>query len=217
MTNLLRRTAALVIAAILLPCLAAAATTDRYRLAGVLAVGPDYLGILELPAGGQVLVRKGTVLEGGGRVVLIDAQRVRLAFPGRPLVEVTLDGSGAPAQVPVALGVVQEQSDHGHIMIRSLDPDAFDDAVQRSPGPAGKSVATGSKGKDPALDTALRLAPILNLPPNSRVVAVNEQPVKSAEQAVKTIQQTFDQGMPPRLNLVNDGGEFRVYLKPPES
>jgi len=89
--------------------------------------------------------------------------------------------------------------------------------VQRSPVPAGKSAATGSKSKDPALDTALRLAPILNLPPNSRVVAVNEQPVKSAEQAVKTIQQTLDQGMPPRLNLVNDGGEFRVYLKPPES
>jgi len=213
MTNILRRAAVLAVAAILLPSLAAAGGTDRYRLAGVVAVGPDYLGILELPGGDQLLVRKGSVVEGGGRVVLLDATRLRIAFPGRPPLDIALDGSGAPAQVPVALGVVGEQSDQGHVMIRSVDPDAFDAAVKRSTVPAGQPPATAAKGKDPALEAALRLAPILNLPPNSRVVAVNEQPVRSADQVIKTIQQTLDKGMPPRLNLVNADGEFRVYLK----
>jgi hypothetical protein len=216
MKRLLRSAASVTLAAVLLSTPAVADDAGRYRLAGVMAVGPDYLGILELPGGGQLLVRRGSTLEDGGRVVVIDAARLRIAFPGRPTIEIALDGSGAPAQVPVSLGVLQEQSDNDHIMIRSIDPDAFGEAVKQRPA-AGPPAAKARKTGDPALDTALRLAPILNLPPNSRVVSVNEQPVLSAEQAVKTIQQTLDQGMPPRLNLVNAAGEFRVYLKVPET
>jgi hypothetical protein len=214
----MNRTLALLLTILLLPSVVTAAGAQGYRLAGVLAVGPDYLAILELPGGGQVLVRKGSTVAGGGQVVLLEASRLRIAFPGRQAVDVSLDGSGAAPQVPVALGVVQEQSDEDHVMIRQVDPAVFDEAVNRSsrdPAAASRAARTGGK-KDAGLETALRLAPILNLPPNSRVVTVNEQPVQSAEQAIRTIQRTFDEGMPPRLNLVNDGGEFRVYLKVPE-
>lgn len=42
-----------------------AGTADGYRLAGIIAVGDDYPGLLELPDGEQVLVRRGSTVEGG--------------------------------------------------------------------------------------------------------------------------------------------------------
>jgi hypothetical protein len=208
---------ALAVVAMLAPAPVTAGSTERYRLAGVMAVGPEYLGILQLPDGGQMLVRKGSVLEGGARVLLLDATRARIALPGKKPFDIALDGSGGLPEVSKAQGVVQEQSDHHRALIRRVDPDAFRAAAKLSVASAGMAAPVGAKTSDPTLETALRLAPILNLPPNSRIVAVNEQPVRSAEQVIRTIQKTLDQGMPPRLNLANNGREYRVYIKPPES
>jgi hypothetical protein len=160
---------------------------------------------------------KGSVLEGGARVLLLDATRARIALPGKKPFDIALDGSGGLPEVSKAQGVVQEQSDHHRALIRRVDPDAFRAAAKLSVASAGMAAPVGAKTSDPTLETALRLAPILNLPPNSRIVAVNEQPVRSAEQVIRTIQKTLDQGMPPRLNLANNGREYRVYIKPPES
>jgi hypothetical protein len=209
-----QRAIALVLAALLLPSLAAAAGADGYRLAGVLAVGPEYLAILELPGGDQQLVRKGSTLEGGGQVVLVDAHRLRIALSGRTI-ELNLDGSGAPAQVPLALGVVQEQTDNDRTLVRSLDTEAFSDALARSTKSTTTPAVqpTSKVTKDPAAETGRRLAPILNLPADSRVVMVNEQPVRSADQAIRLIEQAFQNNETPRLNVSSASGEeSRVYL-----
>jgi hypothetical protein len=60
-----------------------AGTSDGYRLAGIIAVGDDYLGLLELPGGEQVLVRRGSAVDGGGRIALLDAEQLRLVLPDR--------------------------------------------------------------------------------------------------------------------------------------
>jgi hypothetical protein len=206
----MNRTLALLLSALLLPSLVFAAGGNGYRLAGVLAVGPDYLAILELPGGQQQLVREGSTLDDGGRVVLVEASRLRIAGAAGTF-ELNLDGSGAPAQVPVALGVVQEQSDNDHIMVRRVDSEAFSASVAQSKTTPAKSPA--SKSRDAAAETGRRLAPILNLPPDSRVVQVNEQPVRSAEQAIRLIEQSFAENTAPRLNITSAAGdESRVYL-----
>jgi hypothetical protein len=217
MSRYMRRTIALLIAVLLLPSMVAAAVADGYRLAGILAVGPDYLAILELPGGQQQLVRKGNTLDGGGQVVLVDASRLRIALPGRTI-ELSLDGSGAPAQVPVALGVVQEQSDNERVLVRRVDSEAFSASVAQSQkAPAKPAAAPSSKARDPAAEAGRRLAPILNLPPDSRVVQVNEQPVRSAEQAIRLIEQSFQENTAPRLNITSAAGdESRVYLSASE-
>jgi hypothetical protein len=206
----MHRILALLLSALLLPSLVFASGGNGYRLAGVLAVGPDYLAILELPGGQQQLVREGSTLDDGGRVVLVEASRLRIALAGRT-VELNLDGSSAPAEVPMALGVVQEQSDNDRVMIRRVDAEAFSASVAQSKTTPAKSPA--AKNRDAAAETGRRLAPILNLPPDSRVMQVNEQPVRSAEQAIRLIEQSFAENTAPRLNITSAAGEeSRVYL-----
>lgn len=209
----MNRTLALLLSALLLPSVLVAAVAEGYRLAGVLAVGPDYLAILELPGGEQQLVRQGSTLDDGTRVVLVAADRMRIHQAGR-MIELNLDGSGRPAQVPLALGVLQEQTDHEGALIRRVDPAAFSASAAQS----GKATVTGPaptrNGKrDPAAETGRRLAPLLNLPTDSRVVAINEQPVRSAEQAIRLIEKSFEENTAPRLNVTSAAGdESRVYL-----
>jgi hypothetical protein len=208
----LHRALALLMSALLLSSVAMAAGGDGYRLAGVLAVGPDYLAILELPGGQQQLVRQGAVLEDGTRVVAVKADRLRIVQAGRT-VELNLDGAGGPAQVPAALGVVQEQSDTDRVMVRSVDAEAFSaSAAQAGKAATGSTPSRNGRG-DPAAEIGRRLAPILNLPTDSRVVAVNEQPVRSAEEAIRLIEQSFSTNTAPRLNITSAAGdESRVYL-----
>ncbi len=192
-----------------------ASTADGYRLAGIIAVAEDYLAVLELPGGGQVLVRRGSVLAGGGRVLLLDADRIRIALPDHVL-DLALDRSTGTPVVPASLGVVQEQSDDGNVLIRRVDPEAFSSSVARSSDATKPAPGTSAKGTrtDPAVEAGRRLAPILNLPPDSRIVAVNEQPVRSADQAAALIEKSLAAGVSPRLNITGAGGESRVYMSP---
>jgi len=212
MPTLLHRSLALLMSALLLSSIAMAASGDGYRLAGVLAVGPDYLAILELPGGQQQLWRQGAVLKNGTRVVAVKADRLRIVQAGRT-VELNLDGSGGPTQVPAALGVVQEQSETDRVFVRRVDAEAFSaSAAQAGKAASGSTPSRNGRG-DPAAEIGRRLAPILNLPTDSRVVAVNEQPVRSAEDAIRLIEQSFSENTAPRLNITSAAGdESRVYL-----
>ena len=194
-----------------------AGTGDGYRLAGIIAVGEDYLAVLELPGGEQVLVRRGSAVAGGGRIVLLDAERLRIALPDQ-VVDLALDRSLNAPVVPDGLGVVQEQMDDGNVLIRRVDPEAFGSSVARSRPAGAPTAGTASKVEpaDPAGEAGRRLAPILNLPPDSRIVAVNEQPVRSADQAIALIEQSLAAGVSPRLNITGAGGESRVYMSPAE-
>jgi len=192
-----------------------AGTTDGYRLAGIIAAGEDYLAVLELPGGEQVLVRRGSTVAGGGRIVLLDAERLRLALPDHVL-DLALDRSLNAPMVPAGLGVVQEQMDEGNVLIRRVDPTAFGSSVARSRAAAAPGTPATTKPADPAAEAGRRLAPILNLPPDSRIVAVNEQPVRSADRAIALIEQSLAEGVSPRLNITDAGGESRVYMSPAE-
>jgi hypothetical protein len=209
----MNRALALLLSTLLWPSVLMAAGAEGYRLAGVLAVGPEYLAILELPGGQQQLVRKGTTLADGASVVLVDARRLRITRGGRT-VELNLDGSGQPAEVPVALGVLQEQTDHEGALIRRVDAEAFSASTARTgKSPDAGSAPTRNGKRDAAAETGRRLAPILNLPLDSRVVQINEQPVRSAEQAIRLIEQSFAENTAPRLNITSAAGdESRVYL-----
>jgi hypothetical protein len=189
-----------------------AAAATGYRLTGIVAVGQDYLGFLEMPGGVQVLVRKGSVIEGGGRVLLLDAQRLRIGLPSG-VIELALEGSGRPATVAVpgpaaAVGGVELPPDQDNTLFRAVDPKRL-----------GQARAAAAKADDrrsqPSIATALHLAPILDLPPNSRVVAVNDQPVTSVDAAIAGIERALAGDIMATLNLAdsNGGQDTRVYVR----
>jgi hypothetical protein len=211
-----RRVLVLALTLLVLPsAVLLAGTADGYRLAGIIAVGEDYLAVLELPGGEQVLVRRGSEIAGGGRIQLLDADRMRIALPDHVL-DLALDRSLTAPVVPAGLGVVQEQTDDGNVLIRRVDPEAFGSSVAQSRAAARPAPGTPATGKrpDPAAEAGRRLAPILNLPPDSRIVAVNEHTVRSADQAVALIEQSLAAGVSPRLNITGAAGESRVYMSP---
>jgi hypothetical protein len=188
-----------------------------YRLAGVVAVGKDYLGFLELPDGGQVLVRKGSAISGGGHVVALDRERLRIAFPDRTI-ELSLQGSGTPSVPAASQGVLQGQVDREHVMVRDVDNGVLREALATQGTPASARPNQGSqKHVDPATEVGRRFASVVNIPLNSRVVAVNEVPVTSADATMALVDRSLAEGIALRLNLAGTGSgdlETRVYLSP---
>lgn len=185
--------------------------TNGYRLAGIVAVGSDYLGFLELPGGEQVLVRQGSVVKGGGRILLLDAGRMRIGLSSG-VIELALQGSGRPVAVPdsvAAADSVEQAPNQELTQIRSVDPKHLVEQLRAA-----------SKNDDvrstPQTAMALRLAPILDLPPNSKVVAVNDRPVTSADAAIARLERSLANNVAPTLTLAdtNGGPGTRVYLLP---
>ncbi len=186
-----------------------------YRLAGIVAVGTDYLGFLELPGGEQVLVRQGSVIEGAGRVLMLDAARLRIELPSG-VIELALEGSGRP----VAARVTSTMEPPTESAPSNDSPNEIAQPVFREIDPSLlRDVRTASAGSDrarsrPSVEAAVRLAPILNLPPNSRIVKVNDQSVTSVESAIARIEQSLADGLSATLNLASSQGgpETRVYV-----
>jgi hypothetical protein len=86
------------------PC--AAAPRDEaagYRLAGTLAVGRDFIAFLEVPQGGQILVRAGSVV-GSAKVLAVTASTVKIALRSGA-VELSLDGTAHPASATPSAAV----------------------------------------------------------------------------------------------------------------
>lgn len=189
----------------------------NYRLAGVVAVGSEYLGFLEIAAGDQILIRKGSTVPGGGKVVAFDSRSVRIAFPDK-VVELALEGGAGSGPAVVTQGIVTAQDDMGRIHVRSVEPESLQQALSQpvadnATTPAGAIQRRGRKDEGAAV--AMRFSALINLPADSRVLAINEQPVVSAEAAIDTVNRTLAAGMPARLNISNSAGsDQRVYLLP---
>jgi len=196
------------------PLLATAAppADGAYRLAGVMLVGSDRIGFLEVPAGGQVLVRLGSDVD-GGKVTVFNDRELRIAFPGRSVV-LELSGGATPANAG-ALGVVTGQDDNGHVMVRQVDTKRMSEALEQSK-PAAGSAAAKVAGADAQAEVGRRFATVAGLPVNARVVAVNDRPVRSASTAIAAVEKSLAQGMPATLNLESPPGgpPNRVYLLP---
>jgi hypothetical protein len=195
--------------------LASAADADRgYRLAGVMVAGDGYLGFLELPQGEQVLVRLGSVVDGGGKVVAFDARSLRIRFPDG-VVELSLEGSGKPLVVGAAPQVVVSGDEQGHTIRRTVDVAGLQEGLQDDTGaPNAAKSRAGGPPPDPQRTVTQRFSPLLDLPADARVVAINETPVTSASTAISTVESTLAKGMPARLNLETPEGMKRVYLMP---
>lgn len=186
---------------------AAANASGGYRLAGIIAVGKDYLGFLELPGGGQVLVRQGSAVAGGGHVVTLSSDRLKIAFPGRTL-DLSLDGSGRPSASAANLGVLQGQTDRDHVLVREVDNAQLREALA--------SQESSGNRTDARADVGRRFASVINIPLNARVVAINESPVTTADAAMALVDRSLASGVALRLNLAGASGDpqTRVYLTP---
>lgn len=183
-----------------------------YRLAGVMLAGDSYVGFLELPQGQQMLVRLGSVVD-GGKVVAFDAKSLRIRFPDG-LVELSLEGSGKPQVVVSADSVVVSGDEQGRVMRREVDVGGLRrelDEAQHADAPRTRS---GGPAPDAERTVTQRFAPLLDLPADARVVAVNETQITSASAAIRAVEDTLAKGMPARLNLETPDGTKRMYLMP---
>jgi hypothetical protein len=197
---------------LLLAVTAHAAPGGAYRLAGVMSVGEEErIGFLEVPSGGQVLVRRGSTVD-GGKVTVFDRHELRIVFPDRTVVLELSDG-GKRGSNPTP-GVVQQHVDTEHAMIREIDPEQ----LMASLSHVAKSAPATPAGRktDARAELGRRFALVANLPANARVVAINEKPVATAEGAMAEIERTLADRMPVRLNLASAPGARpgRVYLIP---
>lgn len=192
------------------PVPAAPAAPADYRLAGTMAVGKDYVAFLELPSGGQVLVRKGSVV-GNAKVADVTEKSVRLVLPDRALV-LSLEGSGAAAP-DVRSAAVQEavDDDRNRIYTRTVSPEQVSRELSKS---ASKSGTTPSNA-DARMIAAQRIAPVLDLPPGSRLLMVRGEPVTNADAAIKQIEKQLaaNDGVV-YLDIQVSGKHGRVYLMP---
>lgn len=186
-----------------------AAATTGYRLAGIVAVGSDYLGFLELPGGGQVLVRRGSTISGGGRIVDLDGAGLRIVFADRTI-QLNLEGSGGPGVASTARDTKRDLSDEEPLVMREVGPEA----LAKLPRASSRS----GKGGDAGVEVAQRFASLAKLPDNARVIAVNEQQVMSADTAIRLIEKSLAEGNAVGLKVTATGGdaEQRVYLMPVE-
>lgn len=182
-----------------------AASAGGYRLAGVIDAGGDNrTGFLELPRGGQVLIRLGTVIEGGGRVTEFSKRAVRIAFPDGRVVEFDLSGTGQPAAAqsgshPVDIEpIVTFMDDKGGGLVRHVELTRF-----------GKALSQQGATSD---DFTKRLQGMLKLPIDARIVALNDAPIGATPAAIKKIQTLLAGNGIATLNLESPSGMQRVYV-----
>jgi hypothetical protein len=165
-----------------------------------MAVGQNYVAVLALRDGSQVLVRTGSIID-GGRVVGFTDRTVRIAFPNGE-VELTLDGSNAPV-------AARPPSDrHAPAPMLPLTLHITAEAIRilaSSPAPTGAS-------RDPGSLMAQRFSTVMNLPPAARVVEVNEQPVTDATSALNQVADTLVNNGTARLNIQSPSGPQRIYV-----
>jgi hypothetical protein len=192
---------------------AAATPGSGYRLAGVMLVGTDRIGFLEVPAGGQVLVRLGSDVD-GGKITVFSDRELRISFSDRNVVLELTGGIGVPA-ASSTMDVVTGQEDNMHVMVRNVDPRRMTEALEEAKPAAGSAGAKAARS-DPQGEVGRRFATVASLPLGARVVAVNDQPVVSAQKAIAAVEKSLAQGEPATLNLESapGGPPNRVYLLP---
>lgn len=199
-----------------------------YRLAGIVSTGSERVGFLQVPQGGQVVVRQGSVIN-GGTVVEFSDRRLRIAFQDHTL-ELTLDGApgarlagalaaAAPSDSSTAPRQPQAQAPAARAAKRRPPPPLMPTPVARSLSAAAtmqfrvNGLPEAPANADPGRYVADQLASSFDLPEHSRLLSVNEQPITSAAQAVDDLQQALERGVAV-LNLDTPTGPQRVYLMP---
>ncbi len=187
-----------------------AASVDGYRLAGVMVVGSDHLGFLELPTGGQQQVRVGSIVQ-GGKVTEFSDRTLRIVFPDHVVV-LALDGLARPApaaEPPPKPSAVLLASDTPGAYTREVDVKGLRAQLAAPPPPGHAPAPT-----DPRRAVGERLVEAVQVPPNARVLAVDDVPVTNAKDAISAIGQRLATGQVSSLNVQTANGPERVYLVP---
>jgi membrane-associated protease RseP (regulator of RpoE activity) len=201
---------AVIVACFVIGAPSAAASQDEaagYRLAGTLAVGKDFVAFLEVPQGGQILVRAGSVV-GNARVLAVNASSLKIALPAG-VVELSLDGTIHPVLAASSASVVAKSDDtRNRVYNRQID----DEQVSRDLAAAlAEPQAAGSKSSN--LVAAQRIAAVLDLPAGSRVLRVQGQEVSSADAVIKQLEASFATVVAVvTMDLQTPTGPGRVYL-----
>jgi hypothetical protein len=186
------------------------------------------VGFLELPQGGQVLIRLGSTVN-GGKVVEFSAQKLRIAFPDRML-ELTLTGAAAgsvaapvtakaaPADVK-AVPVTLKKPKHYINKPKPIDMPAFtpsEAAVlsfkEHGPPPL-------PAGIDPAHYVAEVIAPTVALPAGATITYVNGQAVTSVAQAANALYAASELVGQAIVDVDTPAGRMHLYVAtpPPDS
>jgi hypothetical protein len=179
-----------------------------YRLAGTLAVGQSYIAFLEVPDGGQVLVRTGSEVA-GARVLAVTATGLRLGLASG-VFELSLEGTGKPQVVASSAAVSAAKDDEkNRVYTREVSDEQLSRELAAPAGtPPTKPIAARS-----SLVAAQRIAAVLDLPADSKVLRVQGRPVSSADAAIRELQSSFgsEEGVV-TLDLQTPNGPGRVYL-----
>ena len=148
--------------------LAAQDPAQGYRLAGTLAVGQSYIAFLEMPDGGQVLVRTGSEVA-GARVLEVTATGLRLGLASG-VVELSLEGTGKPQVVASSAAVTAAKDDDKN---RVYTREVSDEQLSRElAAPAAGTSSAKPAAAHASLVAAQRIAAVLDLPANSKVLRV---------------------------------------------
>ena len=177
-----------------------------YRLAGTLAVGNDYIALLQVPGGSQMLLREGSVV-GDARVLAVTEQEITLQL-GSGVVELSLAGAVRPVtRTQSAAIVARADGPEAGVFTRSVDQEQLSRELSSSASAGGGSKST------PSVLAAQRITAVLDLPPSSRVLKVAEQPVTSADEAIGRLQKSLSSSSGTvTLDVMTPRGPARVYL-----
>lgn len=219
-----RFTVLLALAAVACNAAAASDAAGGYRLAGIIAAGTGHVGLLELPQGGQVLVRVGSSLPGGARVLSLTDRDVALQLPDGRRLQLVLSGlaggsagsavsavsAARSAETAAAPEIVKTRSREPHFSLLTVSVAPFREAL-RAPEAGG---TTTTKPSDAVV--VQRFSSLLALPPGARILAVNDKPVGSAAAAVNLTDRALAEGRMAVLNVQSDShqGVQRIYLQP---
>jgi hypothetical protein len=200
---------------------AAADSAQGYRLAGIIAAGQGHVGLLELPQGGQILVRVGSSLPGGARVLALSDGELALVLPSGQRVTLALSGMLGGSTVnlsrtasrnleanprPAIVATIHRAPNHS---VREVAAASFRESL-RAP-----VAATGNATEKPNSAVVVqRFATLLELPAGARILEVNGQPVATAAAAVNITDRALAAGNQAIINVQSDRGFERIYLQP---
>jgi hypothetical protein len=217
-----RFTVLLALAAVACNASAASDAAGGYRLAGIIAAGTGHVGLLELPQGGQVLVRVGSSLPDGARVLSLTDRELALQLHDGRRLQLVLSGlaggsavsaarsAEAPAAQEAAQEMVKTRSREPSYALLTVSVAPFREAL-RAPAADG---TTTTKPSDAVV--VQRFSSLLALPSGARILAVNDKPVATAAAAVNLTDRALAEGRMAILNVQSDSyqGVQRIYLQP---
>jgi len=178
------------------------------------------VGFLELPQGGQVLIRLGSTVN-GGKVVEFSAQLLRIAFPDRTI-ELTLTGAAASVVAPVTAKAAPAE-----VKATQKKPKMYMDKPKPIVTPAftpSEAAVRSFKdhgppplpaGIDPAHYVAEVLAPTAALPAGATITYVNGQAVTSVSQAANALYAASELLGQAIVDVDTPSGRMHLYLATP--